>query len=161
LAPADRHLLIEAGILLTLAEVSLKVLPFRHTAALFGLRPNRLRTPDTAGPGVGSVPAATVRSAWAVAVAASRAPLGGKCLAQALAGSAMLGRRRVATTIHLGVAKDPRRTEGLRAHAWLRSGDAVLLGASGFRHFTPVAAFDARAHRTRGELVGRLPNRPS
>lgn len=153
LEPADRRLLIEAGVLLTVAEAALKVLPFRHTAALFGLRPNRSLVPDPAGLRAGPASAATTRSTWAVAVAADRAPFGAKCLAQALAGSAMLRRRRVASTIHLGVAKDPRRTDGLRAHAWLRSGDAVVLGASGSKHFTPVAALDVRPRRTPAELV--------
>lgn len=139
---ADRRLLVEAGIFVTLAEVSLKLLPFRRTARLFGLRENRSSAAPGNTPPGGRVPDAAARSAWAVERAATRTPLPGRCLAQALAGSAMLGRRRIPTTVHLGVAKDPRGTGAMGAHAWLRCGGAVLTGASGYEHFTPVAAFD-------------------
>lgn len=140
---------------LTIAQVSLKVLTFHDTAALFGLRENRSPTPAASVDAGGPAPAAATRCAWAVGVAAARVPSDAKCMARALAGSAMLSRRRMATTLHLGVAKDLRGADGLRAHAWLRCGDAVVIGASGSEHFTPVAAFDVRSARTPVEPIAR------
>ena len=147
--------MVEAGLWLTVADASLKVLPFRHTAVLFGLRQNRSRSTEPSASPSRPAPATAARSAWAIAAVAGRTALPGKCLAQALAGSAMLGRRRAATTIHLGVAKGAPDGEGLRAHAWLRCGDAMIMGASGSEHFTPVAMFDVRPRCAPVEFVER------
>src|SRR5688500_5809947 len=76
---ADRRLLIEAGLWLIVADATLKLLPFRHTAVLFGLRLNRPRSTElSASPGK-PAPVAAARSAWAVAVAAGRTPLPARC----------------------------------------------------------------------------------
>jgi hypothetical protein len=82
-------------------------------------------------------------------------PLDATCLTQALAGSAMLARRRIATTIQLGVSKSADGTDGMIAHAWLRCGDELLTGADGHERFTPVAALDLRWSASLTETVER------
>lgn len=73
---------------------------------------------------------------WAVRAAAAKTPWKSACLAQALAGRWMLGRRGLHGTIRLGVAKD---ADGhLQAHAWLCAGDTVLTGGAQARRFTPL-----------------------
>lgn len=140
LGATDRLLLIEAVIVIAIARASVRVLPFHRTAALFGLQENRSGTPAAAP----ALPAAAVRPAWAVRAAAARLPIAGTCLAQALAGSAILGRRGLATTVHLGVANDPLHPERLIAHAWLCCGDTIVTGAAGAGRYTPLAAFAVR-----------------
>jgi hypothetical protein len=147
----DRLLLIEAAIVLGIARASTRLLPFHRTAALFGLQLRRSETAAAARPSpVGAAPGLPVeakRPAWAVSAVAARVPVAGTCLTQALAGSAILGRRGIATTVHLGVAIDPRDAERLTAHAWLRCGDAIVTGAAGSDRFTPLAAFAVRPAR--------------
>lgn len=62
-----------------------------------------------------------------------------KCLAQAISGKRMLQRRHIPSTLYLGVSKQ----EGglLNAHAWLRSGDMVILGGGALEGFAVVSTF--------------------
>ena len=73
------------------------------------------------------------RVAWGVAAAARLVP-GASCLTQALAGQYLLACQGQASKITIGIERDsgPR----LKAHAWLMSGDHIVLGGSinGFTH---------------------------
>lgn len=73
------------------------------------------------------------RVAWGVAAAARYVP-GASCLTQALAGQYLLARQGKASTISIGIARDS--GADLKAHAWLISGDHIVLGGSinGFAH---------------------------
>jgi hypothetical protein len=51
----------------------------------------------------------------------------------------MLRRRRVATTLSLGLARD--KDGGLMAHAWLRAGAVTVTGGEELPTFTPVQHF--------------------
>lgn len=61
-----------------------------------------------------------------------------ECLVKAMAGMKMLERRGIASTLYLGMAKD---ATGLRAHAWLRSGNFYVSGSDGMENFTVVEKF--------------------
>lgn len=138
--------MVEAAAFLALADVSLRLLRFRRTARLLGLRSRAGPADEPSGPGtpLEAAPEAAVRCGWAVRATAARMPAGGACLAQALACSAMVARRGMATTVHLGMARGHANgVEGLEAHAWTRCGAAVLTGAPHHDRYTPVAAFDA------------------
>jgi hypothetical protein len=73
------------------------------------------------------------RVAWGVAAAARLVP-GATCLTQALAGQYLLARQGNASKISIGIEKGTGRT--LKAHAWLMSGNHIVLGGSinGFAH---------------------------
>lgn len=73
------------------------------------------------------------RVAWGVAAAARFVP-GASCLTQALAGQYLLARQGSASKIRIGIEKDT--GAELKAHAWLISGDHIVLGGSigGFAH---------------------------
>jgi hypothetical protein len=73
---------------------------------------------------------------WAVRAAAPKTPWKSACLAQALAGKWMLGRRGLHGTIRLGVAKDA--DGNLQAHAWLCTGDRIVTGGGTAGRFTAV-----------------------
>jgi hypothetical protein len=62
-------------------------------------------------------------------------PWRAKCLVQALAGKFLLRIMHMPGTIFLGVAKGE---EGLKAHAWLVSGDHFISGKQGYKKFTVV-----------------------
>lgn len=61
-----------------------------------------------------------------------------ECLVKAMAGMKMLERRGIESTLYLGMAKD---ATGLRAHAWLRSGNFYVSGSDGMENFTVVEKF--------------------
>jgi hypothetical protein len=62
-----------------------------------------------------------------------------QCLVRAMAGMKMLERRKIASTLYLGTARDG---EGrLIAHAWLRSGPIIVTGGEEMPAFTTVAIF--------------------
>ncbi|WP_281285917.1 lasso peptide biosynthesis B2 protein [Paenibacillus sinopodophylli] len=66
-----------------------------------------------------------------------------KCLVKAIAGSKMLERRKLDSTLYLGTAKDE---EGkLIAHAWLRSGPLFITGADVMEQFIIVQKFAKKA----------------
>lgn len=73
------------------------------------------------------------RVAWGVAAAARLVP-GASCLTQALAGQYLLARQGSASKISIGIEKGT--GSELKAHAWLMSGNHIVLGGSikGFAH---------------------------
>lgn len=64
-------------------------------------------------------------AAWAVALAARFVPGGDNCLAQALAGAALLRQLGLQAEIRLGVDNQA----GFAAHAWLECDGRIILGA--------------------------------
>jgi hypothetical protein len=77
--------------------------------------------------------------AWAVAAASRRLPWGATCLMRAMAAKAMLRRRGIESTLHLGIRMDPEK--GALAHAWLSVGSLVVTGEAERSRFTSVAYF--------------------
>jgi hypothetical protein len=88
----------------------------------------------------GAAPAELLdRISWAVATASRHLPGDCLCLAQAMAGKAMLKRRGVPSTLYLGLAKGSEAQ--LQAHAWLQCGERILSGRQGMAGFTVIATF--------------------
>jgi len=139
---SERVRLIEAFIRLGLMRAALGRWPFRRIAARLGLM-------QTETPLVGQVPniAEATRIGWAVKAAASRTPWPSTCLVQALAGIMMLRRRHISGTLYLGVAKDKLGPEQIAAHAWLASGDVVLIGENERERFKVISCFSTSADR--------------
>lgn len=136
LSGADRLLLIEAFYWLGVMRVAIGLVPFRQTAAWLGLKEGAVAAAGE--------PAQAVRAeriGWAVRAMARRTPWHSACLCQALAGAAMLRRRKLPLTLSLGVAKQSASLQDLSAHAWLRHGDLILTGAGGYEQFTVVSTF--------------------
>lgn len=133
---SDRFTLIEAGVLLSLSELAIRLLPFRWIAATL----LRQDAGDSARREGASAKRNARRVRWAVTCAADRSPFRLECLARALAGRAMLRRRRVPSSLRLGARKGD--ASGLNAHAWLLVGDVFVTGHEGHETFTEVARFD-------------------
>lgn len=83
------------------------------------------------------------RVAWGIDRAARFVP-GATCLTQALSGQILLSRQGVASSIRLGI--DRNKTENIEAHAWLVSGDRVVLGGTeqSLERYTPLTEFGNR-----------------
>jgi hypothetical protein len=62
-----------------------------------------------------------------------------QCLVKAIAGMRMLERRRIESTLYLGIARD--KGGKMIAHAWLRSGSCYISGSEGMEKFTVVGMF--------------------
>lgn len=112
----------EAAVRLALARYRLQTTP---AARLIGA----LRQPYLPPPG-GSA-GTQVRAeqmAWALAAAARRVPWRSDCFVQCLAADTWMRARGLRPEFHLGVAKTP---DGhLKAHAWIKYGDAIVAGGS-------------------------------
>lgn len=125
----------EALIWLAFARLTVTLLPFSLAARLFGLTEYRQ------GIAEGDAAPAADDIAWAIAAAAPRTPWPSTCLVRALAGAAMLRRRRLSGVVILGVARNAQAGKGMKAHAWLSSGATILTGADLHESYTPVATF--------------------
>jgi hypothetical protein len=66
-------------------------------------------------------------------------PWESKCLVKALTVQIMLKKRKIGSTIYLGVARDKKNKP--IAHAWLRSGTDIITGGYEYKRFTEVAKF--------------------
>lgn len=137
---ADRFLLLEATFWLAVTRLALLTVPFRRIAPRLGTLQHE---------SAAAVPTPMVQSAsrigWAVRAMARRTPWESACLTQAISAKAMLRRRRIQSTLYLGVAKN--KSQPMQAHAWLRCGTAILTGAAGHEQFTILSSF-AEAEET-------------
>lgn len=132
----ERLLLMEAFLLLGIGRLVVLALPFKWLAVSLG----RYMKEADAQISLSDLNLAR-KVGQAVRSAANHTPWESACLSQAVAAQWMLKRRNIAGTLYLGVAKDEAKTEKLAAHAWLRCGGVILIGASGYRQFTVVATF--------------------
>jgi hypothetical protein len=130
----DRTLLLEAGVLLSLAELAAHTLPFRRIIRLARL----LQTEAVLSPEPEDT-ALVRRVRWAVRAATRHLPWRCQCLAQALTAHTMLARRGAASTLYIGVQLEAQR--GLSSHAWLRCGSIYVTGAPEHQRFHIIATF--------------------
>jgi len=130
----DRRLLIEALALLCCARLLIRVVPFRWIAPHLG-RP-MAESPADVGDAQRQL---ALRVAWAVQAVARSVPLGFVCMPQAVAAKWMLRRRRLPSTLYLGLQRQ--KECGTTAHAWLRVGDMILTGRRESSIHTVVATF--------------------
>lgn len=131
---SDRLLLIEAIWWLGVSRLLLLVVPFRWIAPHLGKQVAEGEQKEE--------PSSIPRSrhiGWAVRAVAAYTPWQSACLVQALAAKRMLQRRRIPSTLYLGVAKD--KDASMQAHAWVRCNGAILTGEAGHQRFTVIASF--------------------
>ncbi len=129
----DRLLLAEASLSLAVARLAVRLMPFRWIAPRLGETMAASPEEDSADPEL------LRRIGWAVGVAGHNLPWTSRCLAEAIAGKAMLKRRGVPSTLYLGLAKDGQ--ADLEAHAWLRCGSRILTGERASEGYTVIASF--------------------
>ena len=134
---SQKRLLGEASVALLVARGAMVFLPFRRIAAWLG-------TPGAETPATAA--AEDIRTAqevgWAVAAVARRVPWDGRCLAQALAATAMLRRRGLEGTVSFGACQGE--SAGFDAHAWLRLGSCIVTGGASHERFKIFTTFARR-----------------
>jgi len=133
---ADRLVFIEAWLYLGAARAVLLTVPFRLIARRLG---RQLTVSDLSL--VGSTPPpVALRVAAGIETMARHTPWESACLAQAIAGRFMLGRRGLRSRLYLGTRKDE--AGKLVAHAWLQSGNEILLGRTAHDTYTVLSVFE-------------------
>ncbi|MEC0228010.1 lasso peptide biosynthesis B2 protein [Paenibacillus alba] len=80
-----------------------------------------------------------IRIQDAIQLISQHTPWESKCLVKAIAASKMLAKRRIASTLYLGTARDE--SGQMIAHAWLRSGPYYITGAEGMEKFAVIGKF--------------------
>jgi hypothetical protein len=135
--PREAAVCIEAAIVLTVAELALKALPFRWLA----------RTLGNTGEAQGVVwspdqRAALQRVTWLGGAMARRHPLRPQCLAHSIAAKWMLGWRGIPCTLYIGLREDdasansgkPLASRIFVAHAWVHADGEAIAGGRGNAH---------------------------
>jgi hypothetical protein len=133
---ADRFLFLDAFIRLGFTRAVLLLVPFNYIVPYLGRQ--TLDLPDDPDQS-DRLPEWVERVVWAVETAARLTPWESACLAQAITGKFLLKQRGLETHLFLGMKKD---AEGnLFAHAWLKAGNVILIGANGHETFTVLSVF--------------------
>ena len=127
----SKVLLLEAWITLGLCRGMVLTLPFRWIVPRL-----RARLPDSAHVS-GQAEARAV--GWALQVAGKYTPWKSTCLAQAIAGKRMLHRRKLPSTLFLGVRKGEE--DEFEAHAWLDCDSITLTGGHDHAGYSGVSSF--------------------
>lgn len=129
------HYLSEAAMTLLLARIAVRILP---ASQIFGWanRPQRRCRRFAA--------AEASWTAWSIETLSAKPWVGASCLPCALAAHAMLRRRGIASRLCLGVARDDRT---LVAHAWVESGQSVIVGAAEAARVNLIAEFGGVVRR--------------
>jgi hypothetical protein len=135
LAWADWWTLLEATLWLALARLAIVLLRFPVLSRRLGT-PRRESTFDDDE----RQRPVLRRIRWAIGAVSRRAPWRCKCLEQAIAAKMMLRRRGMASTLYLGVAREPSGV-ALQAHAWLRCGSRYVTGGEDRARYAAVSTF--------------------
>ena len=129
-----QKIVIEAVFLMGAARFSILVFPFKKVASVMG------KPMTETSENIDARLLNTARQvAWFVRKLADFTPWESKCLVQALTAQMMLKRRKIPSTLYLGIAKD--NNKKLIAHAWLRCGSSILTGDYERPSFSTVAWF--------------------
>jgi hypothetical protein len=137
---ADIAALLEAWLTLTTAFALVRCVAFRKWSRYLGTMEAEAPSED-----LPQSRDAIARVQWAVRAARRFVPWNSTCLMDAVAGKLMLSRRRIGSTLYLGVRSEPSKAEmSLDAHAWLRAGNVILTGDQGRHRFPVVAKFTTR-----------------
>jgi len=127
-------MIFEALILTGLVRFAILFIPFNKLARRIG------KYKDESTYEVSDLERATIGNvSWAVNRVSKRTPWESKCLVQALTAQLMLNKRKISSTVYLGLTKN--KEKKLKAHAWLRCGSEIITGDSEREGFTVVAKF--------------------
>jgi hypothetical protein len=138
LNPHQCALLCEAGLFLAASKLLLSIIPFRLLSPLLGESMIESSQPISRSDG-----RHLTEVAWALQAIGRRLRWSRKCLLQAMAACWMLRRRQLRSTLYLGVRKDSADT--LAAHAWVRAGSDIVVGAETQLEFRVVGMFGSRS----------------
>ena len=136
LSTRERTLLVQATILLAVARIGLRTLPFATLRNIL----SKLSTIGTHSGGRMSDNRVGKQVVWAVDTVGRHLPLIGTCLTQALAAHVLLSRSGLQSDLRIGVTRDP--NGKFVAHAWLEKQGAILIGGDCSKDYTPMPALN-------------------
>jgi hypothetical protein len=125
---ADKWLLLRATAWLLIARLMLAAMPFNRLSARLAAESDLVATE--------SDPEFLERVGYAVRVAANHVPWRSDCFPQAIAARMLLKRYGHAAIIHFGVERVG--DDGLEGHAWLTSGDTIVIGDTDLDRYTEI-----------------------
>ena len=125
---ADKWLLFRATALLLIARIMLAAMPFDRLSARLATESDLIATECD--------PKILARVGYAVRVAASQVPWRSDCFPQAIAAQKLLKHYGQAAKIHFGVERVG--DNGLEGHAWLTSGDTIVIGDTDLTRYTEI-----------------------
>ena len=130
----EAFILQEAFLLLGLARLMTVTMKFSWFSRVLGRQlPREPKAPDEAQ-------LARAREvASAILQMCQRAPWKTRCLVRAITAQLMLGRRRINSTLYLGVTRSEKNP--IKAHAWVKCGGMFLTGERPAGDYTVVAMF--------------------
>lgn len=133
-SPAEKRLLIEAVFWMAVTRFAFVFIPFQRVAPYLG---EHNRKP-VVNPILSEEELVKIRMVTrATRSAGNNLPWECKCLVQATTAKMMLNRRKIETTLYLGVLKE----SGFGAHAWLKVGDRILTGRESAPYCSVVSYF--------------------
>jgi hypothetical protein len=125
-----RRLLIEAAVWLGIARALVLVIPYRRVVSLLRLQDQEF---TLAVPGEEQRVISQVTRT--IATISAHTPWESNCLVRAIAAKVMLRRRRINSTLYLGVKME---AKTLTAHAWLGRDRSVVIGDNNLATYTVV-----------------------
>ena len=128
--------LIEALVLLAFGRAVVLVFPLQRFEWLLGQRHQIANIGDIE---LSRYAGAVARVQHALLAASPHTPWSSNCFAQAIAGKLMLRRRRVPSTIYLGIRR--KGCQNLEAHAWLNAGETTVCGGTETAPFSIIASY--------------------
>jgi hypothetical protein len=132
--PKDKFLFFEAFILCGIIRMIILLIPFNKIRnSIGGYNQDNLKEVSASEYKV------VKRVARAIYQATKYTPWESKCLVQALTAQRMLKKRKIYSTLYLGVAKEGKKK--VKAHAWLRCGQVFVTGGYEKKGFVQVAKF--------------------
>jgi hypothetical protein len=143
IGPKGAGRLLEAAAFLLAARLAVQHLPLRRIIRLTGLQASSGAEPQ----GLSSSDEA-LKVAKAIAIVQARLPWKSTCLMNALAGAAMLRRRRLPAMLFLGVNRTAQGQSALVAHAWLECDGLGITGTDESASFRQIAAFHSAGKST-------------
>lgn len=127
-------LLAESFILLAICRILILTVKFKRISPYLGTHMKE------SSEKIDDIDVFKIRSvAWAVNTASRFTFWESKCLVQAMAVKYMLKRRKLKSTVYLGVLRDEKNE--MKAHAWIRCGSIIVTGARGREKFKVVSIF--------------------
>lgn len=133
LGPDERRIVLQALVSVVAMRLATWTMPFQRVRALADRMRSRSSRALPENP-------SRERIVWAVMAAANLVPGGSNCLVRALAAEVMLGRYGYPAELRFGVASPA--AGGFKAHAWLESDGAVVIGDFELENYVPLARTD-------------------
>lgn len=154
LSVADRRLIVEAALLLSIVSIGLRICSFQRLRGMLAWCGGHLDHPER--PSVAPVSRVADRIGWAITAIAKDWPRSMSCLVRAVAAEAMLRRRGIASDLRFGVRNDRNKADPFSAHAWLERDGLVLIG--GLDDLSEFHVLAEPARLSRSGLVAEGPD---